>query len=252
MTDTDQGAVAAQAVQSAQGEDRSSYQPVGPWTAVNKFGFTKATEALDWADPTFEANWKALQAEGKFRGAYHFFHPNLDPEAQAVFFLDQVNTHGGLEPGDMLVVDSEITLGAGGTLVLGGAPGPGGTTSYMAKARVKVSGTLVGASAVGDATLAFLRKLQGLLGPARNRHPIGVYTDLSIAATLQDCTYHFLWIAYPSYTAPPNVQPWTNWRFWQWEFGGGPGGGDRDAYNGTLPEMSEWIGSYRSAPLVSG
>ena len=252
MTDTDQSAITAQAVQSAQGEDRSSFQPIGPWTAVDKFGFTKATEALDWTDPTFEANWNALKNEGKFRGAYHFFHPNLDPEGQAVFFLDYVNAHGGLEPGDMLVVDSEITAGAGGTLVVGGAPGPGGMTSDMARPMVPVSGTVVGASAVGDATLAFLRKLQGVLGPARNRHPIGVYTDLSIAATLQNCTYHFLWIAYPSYTAPPSVLPWTNWRFWQWEFGGGPGGGDRDAYNGTLPEMTEWIGSFRSAPLVTG
>jgi GH25 family lysozyme M1 (1,4-beta-N-acetylmuramidase) len=245
---TDPGAVSGRAVQSAQGEDRSSYQPIGPWTAANKFGFTKATEALDWTDPTFEVNWKALKDEGKFRGAYHFIHPNLDPEAQAVFFLDYVNTHGGLEPGDMLVVDSEITAGPGGLVQLGGAAGPNGTTSYMAKARVPVTGTIVGASAVGDATLAFLRKVASVLGPARSRHPIGVYTDLSIAALLTDCTYHFLWIAYPADTAPPNVLPWSNWRFWQWEFGGGPGGGDRDAYNGTLPEMTEWISSFKNAP----
>jgi GH25 family lysozyme M1 (1,4-beta-N-acetylmuramidase) len=246
MTEAGLGVVSGQAVQSAQGEDRSSYQPIGRWTAVNKFGFTKATEGLDWTDPTFEANWKALKDEGKFRGAYQFFHPNLDPEAQAVFFLDYVNTHGGLEPGDMLVIDSEIAAGPDGALVVGGQEDANGTKSFMAKPRLAPSGTIVGAGVLGDATLAFLNKLKGLLGAEKDRHPIGVYTDLSIAAVLEGCTEYFLWIAYPSYTAPPNVLPWRNWRFWQWEFGGGPGGGDRDAYNGTLPEMTEWISSFKN------
>jgi GH25 family lysozyme M1 (1,4-beta-N-acetylmuramidase) len=240
--------VGERSVQSAQGEDRSSYQPVGAWTAVNKFGFAKATEGLGWTDPTFEANWKALRDERKFRGAYHFFHPNLDPEAQAEYFLEYVNGHGALEPGDMLVIDSEIWAGADGALVVGGVESASGTKSYMAKARLPVPPTNVGASAVGDATLAFLDKVSSLLGPQKDRHPIGVYTDLSIAAELGDCTRYFLWIAYPAYTAPPSVHPWHNWRFWQWEFGGGPGGGDRDAYNGTLPEMTEWIGTFKNPP----
>jgi GH25 family lysozyme M1 (1,4-beta-N-acetylmuramidase) len=251
MTPTGPAAASGHAVQSAQGEDRSSHQPISPWTAANKFGFAKATEALDWTDPTFGANWQALREEGKFRGAYHFLHPNLDPEAQAVFFLDYVHAHGGLEPGDMLVVDSEIAAGHDDSGRADAATGSRGGTSHRARAQVPVAGTLATPNNAGETTLAFLHTVASVLGPAHSRHPTGVYTNLSVAALLKDCTRHFLWIAYPADKAPPNVLPWSNWRFWQWEFGGGPGGGDRDAYNGTLPELTEWIRSFREAPSAS-
>jgi GH25 family lysozyme M1 (1,4-beta-N-acetylmuramidase) len=240
-----QNAVGAHSVQSAQGEDRSDYQAVGPWTPVNKFGFAKATEAVSWIDPTFAANWHALRAEGKARGAYHFLHPDLDGAAQAQFFLDYVRGHGGLVPGDMLVVDSELAAGPDGALV------PGLPESQMATPSVPI-GALAGADVVGDCTLTFLEQASKLLGERVAQHPLLVYTDLSIAASLGDCVkIAELWIAYPSWTAPPSVKPWENWRFWQWEFGGGPGGGDRDAFNGTLPEMTAWLNTF-AAQLAAG
>jgi GH25 family lysozyme M1 (1,4-beta-N-acetylmuramidase) len=73
-----------------------------------------------------------------------------------------------------------------------------------------------------------------------------VYTSLSVASVLGACTEFELWIAHPALDAPPSVAPWKNWRFWQWGFGGGPGGGDRDAYNGTLAELTEWINSFKN------
>ncbi|MGD0556413.1 MAG: GH25 family lysozyme [Streptosporangiaceae bacterium] len=240
MTDAIQNSDGYKAVKSAQGEDRSSYQPIGPWTA-DDFGFTKATEGLTWTDPTFEANWKALRTQVKFRGAYHFLHLELGGEEQAAFFLSFVQEHGGLEPGDMLVVDSEIMTGPDGALQAGDPE------SRMASPNVTFPATLTGTGLAGDVTLAFLEKLGDLLGENKYRNPRLLYTNLSVAAVLGNCTEFDLWIAYPSFTAPPNVKPWENWRFWQWGWGGGQGGGDRDAYNGTLADLTEWIDSFKNS-----
>lgn len=98
----------------AVGEDRSSFQPgSGSWSK-NAFGFCKATEGLNWTDPTFAGNWKTLADEEKVRGAYHFFHPALDAVHQASYFVDFVGAHGGWAAGDVFMADVEITVGADG------------------------------------------------------------------------------------------------------------------------------------------
>ncbi len=222
-------------VHSAQGEDRSSYQPVAPWTA-DSFGFTKATEGTDWLDPTFAANWASLREEGKPRGAYHFFHPGIDPVAQAKFFLSVVHEHG-LKPGDMLVVHSEIAATAAGAAQLS-------TAHSSQRSSAPLSSASATADTVNSGTRQFLETVRGLAG---RHHPLLVYTNLSVGALLNRCTGFELFIAYPADTAPPSVAPWPRWRFWQWGFGGGPGGGDRDAYNGTEAELLAWISSFKTA-----
>lgn len=93
----------------AVGEDRSSYQKVAPWR--QDFGFCKATEGTSFQDPTFAGNWANLKAVGLPRGAYHFFRPAVSASAQAKYFMDFVSAHG-LVPGDMLAIDSELTINA--------------------------------------------------------------------------------------------------------------------------------------------
>lgn len=228
-------AVGAQ-VKSAQGEDRSDDQAVLPWTA-NSFGFAKATEGTSWSGKTFAANWAALKAEGKPRGAYHYLHPYLDPVAQAEFFLSVVQP-AGLEPGDMLVVDSEIFPGQEEVLESGNSNGMGPD--------VTISGTLSDASAVGDCTRKFLETLHSVAYP---HHPRVVYTNMNGLQFLGPCHKYQLWIAHPSSIAPTNAQvsPWEKWQFWQWQFGGGPGGGDRDAFNGTAADLHAWLNGYLKA-----
>jgi GH25 family lysozyme M1 (1,4-beta-N-acetylmuramidase) len=239
-----------QAVQSAQGEDRSSYQEILPWTE-DSFGFAKATEATGWIDPTFAANWARLWEERKPRGAYHYLHPSLNAAEQANFFMSVVRQHG-LEPGDMLAVDVEITAGAQAP---DGAQVPEFSDPHAAaRSSVPPSGALASRSLVDSSTLQFLQTLAPLAGA--NQHPLLVYTNLDIAAQLISCIGFELWIAHPvsppDYSAPQSVEPWPRWRFWQWEFGGGPGGGDRDAYNGTLAELEAWINSFKPlAPTSS-
>lgn len=100
----------------AVGEDRSSYQAVGPWS--QDFGMCKAAEGTTYTDPTFKANWAALGKAGIPRVAYHFFHPALSPTAQAQFFAAVVRAQG-LEEEDGAALDCELTLNSSAVEVLG-------------------------------------------------------------------------------------------------------------------------------------
>lgn len=100
----------------AAGEDRSNYQAIGPWK--QNFGMCKATESVNFQDPTFAQNWENLKTAGIPRAAYHFFHPAVNASDQAKYFVDYVKAHG-LEEGDGLAIDAEITVGGAGVEVMG-------------------------------------------------------------------------------------------------------------------------------------
>ena len=99
-----------------QGIDISNIQGARwPWSAERgkiAFGMVKATEGLDFTDPDFAANWAAMLGLNRTlcRFAYHFFHPNQDPTAQAERFVATVKAHG-LLPGDNFVLDLETADG---------------------------------------------------------------------------------------------------------------------------------------------
>jgi len=91
------------------GIDISRYQVVADWLDVKKAGidfvFVKATEGVDFVDPSFERDWAALKEHGFVRGAYHFYRPEDDPVQQATHFTSTVK----LEPTDLPpVVDIEV------------------------------------------------------------------------------------------------------------------------------------------------
>ena len=91
------------------GIDVSHYQAVVDWTAVaaggERFAFAKASEGALVPDQYFLDNWRGMKAAGILRGAYHFFHPNADPQAQASNFLNRLAAANGgsplLAPGDL-------------------------------------------------------------------------------------------------------------------------------------------------------
>jgi lysozyme len=95
---------------AVKGIDVSHYQGEIDWPTVKAsgiaFAFIKATEGTDNVDEMFATNWKAAGKAKVARGAYHFFHPNLDGAAQARHFLAHA-THatGDLPP----VLDLEET-----------------------------------------------------------------------------------------------------------------------------------------------
>lgn len=72
------------------------------------FAFMKASEGVYFTDHTFARNWVNARAAGLVRGAYHFARPSKsNPKAEAAYFLSVVENAGGLEPGDLLVLDME-------------------------------------------------------------------------------------------------------------------------------------------------
>ncbi|MEZ4921234.1 MAG: GH25 family lysozyme [Saprospiraceae bacterium] len=97
------------------GIDVSRYQGQIDWQRVAdmevgdtriSFAFIKATEGSWIKDPQFTRNWKEAGKTRLYRGAYHYFLPNISPQHQANLFIRQVR----LKPGDLPpMVDIEET-----------------------------------------------------------------------------------------------------------------------------------------------
>jgi GH25 family lysozyme M1 (1,4-beta-N-acetylmuramidase) len=224
---------------NARGEDRSSFQAVGPWHG-NDFGICKATEGLTYKDPVFAANWANLRAEGLPRAAYHFFHPALSASAQAAHFAATVKAQG-VEAGDVLMIDAELTVGEDGVEL----PRPGALRRmHMPLQVLPQAGDRARADtvSVGSGVLAFLQAV----GKAFPGHRQILYTDLSMAQNdLASCMHYALFIAYYAASPPKSVRPWPSWLMWQREAGGGYGGGDLDWYNGDAAAVRAW---FRDSP----
>lgn len=216
---------------NAAGEDRSSFQAVSSWGG-NAFAFAKATEGADWSDPTFAQNWANAAAEGKVRGAYHFFHPADSAGGQAQFFTSVVKAHG-LRAGDVLIADVEIAAGADGMEGYG-------TEGAARRAHTGLRGLPGGftAGAVGSGALQFLQDVQASAGP---QCKVLLYSSLFMAQSLlAQCSGYPLFLAYYAGSPPQGTAPWKTWTFWQPRQGGGQGGGDLDFFNGDLAALQAW------------
>ncbi|MEV4437475.1 glycoside hydrolase family 25 protein [Streptomyces sp. NPDC049577] len=85
------------------GQDWASYQSSTPSTAGLDFVFVKVTEGLSYINPKWAAQRDHAKSIGLVWGAYHYPHMRNSPEAEADFFLGQVNW----KPGDLVVLDWE-------------------------------------------------------------------------------------------------------------------------------------------------
>lgn len=245
---------------SAQGEDRSNFQAVGPWRDLD-FGWCKATEGVSFIDPTFAPNWANLKAQAGYRGAYHFFHPGIDPLAQAEHFMGIV-IRQGLEPGDMLAIDAEIAAGADGTQLLAPAAYRRSDLLYAdAQGRARIHPRVsyphrflrpsmprkITAALVGSTALQFLLDVQFIASShvGGDYCPIFCYSFVSFLPQLASCTRYPLWVASFASSAPQSVAPWGKWTQWQYAGGGGQLGSDQDAFNGTRADMDTWMSAYQ-------
>lgn len=106
------------------GIDISRYQERINWKEVKSmeddgrkigFVFIKATEGNKLIDKYFKQNWKNAAEHRIPRGAYHYFHPSIDPLQQARQFIKQVKLNkGDLPP----VLDVEETNGLAQTQLI--------------------------------------------------------------------------------------------------------------------------------------
>jgi lysozyme len=195
------------------GIDVSDYDPGTQWLTTKRagigFAFIKATEGTTLANANFAGDWAGTQANGIYRGAYHFFHPSDDPAQQAQFFLQAM---GALAATDLpALLDWEVTDG------------------------------------VSNATQAqnALTWLQ-LVERSTKKIPI-IYTGPAFWNALGNPTAfarYPLFIAHYGVACPSIPAPWSSWAFWQTGEGTVAGlqssQADQDAFNGTASQLANF------------
>ena len=106
------------------GIDVSTFQGTIDWAAVASsgiaFAYMRAGEGCCAKDLTFQTNWAGAGANGLQRGAYLYFHPADDPNAQATLLLQQLQSVG-FHQGDLIpVIDVETTDGLSQSAIVSG------------------------------------------------------------------------------------------------------------------------------------
>lgn len=207
----------AQKTTYLRGIDVSVYQGSINWSKVAqagvKFAIIRASHGIT-SDDTFASNWLGAKNAKVVRGAYHYFSPTDDVQAQVDLFVKQV---GKLVPGDLQpVLDIED---------------PDAWSSIAKSDRLPL-------------VLKWLQLVQKTLGV----QPM-IYCSLNfIGEVFDDATAlgeYPLWIAYYEPVEdnnPPIPGVWKVWEIWQWSdktsVAGIVGAVDGDWFNGTLRAMS--------------
>ena len=182
-----------------------------PWNKVKSagmsFAFCKATEGTTFVDSSFATNWAGMKSAGLVRGAYHFFHADLDPTTQANFFLSTV---GAVGPGDMLVLDME-------------------TTNNQTEATIVAH------------ALTFLQTVETKTGIK----PL-LYTSPLFLSSFGGLGAYPLWVANYGVSCPDVPSAWKTYTFWQSTSTGSlsfiTGALDMDSFNGSLAQLEAFAG----------
>lgn len=170
------------------GIDVSNWQGAVDWPAVKAsgrvFAFAKASEGVDYVDPTMAQNRRGMAAAGlTLRGLYHYAHPGLNTPAQeAQHFLSTV---GPLAGGEVPVLDLEVE----------------------------------GGPDVGSWAAQWLGAVQQATGRRPLLYSNAYYLSNTATASL---TQYPLWVAtwgvndgtVPA--SPPDIGRWDHWTFWQY------------------------------------
>jgi lysozyme len=207
------------------GIDVSNWQGDVDWATVAasgiEFGIVKSSEGTTYRDPYFRGNWSGMKAANMVRGCYHYAQPDLNsPEAEAAFWLGNVEAVGGLLPGDLLALDMEC--------------GYGNLLPWTQQCLRVV------AESVGFKPL--------LYSGAWFMNPHGLTNDAFLAE-------HGLWLA--SYGSPPVVPPqWPVLAIWQFtcegHVPGVAGPCDVNVYNGPLETLRLYGKPGADVPPPSG
>ena len=178
------------------------------------FAYTKASEGRFTKDPLYAANYAGLEQNQIFRGAYHFFYPQLDAQAQAANFLSVVTQLG---PGDLPpTLDVEVS----------GEQSPAAIAAGMQQ---------------------WLDAVEEELGRTPMIYTAAGFWNAALGGTSAFSEYP-LWVAHYTSNPSPNVpKGFSDYTFWQYsESGSVPGiagNVDMDWFNGSsadLAHLAEW------------
>jgi lysozyme len=206
------------------GIDVSHWDGTIDWATVKGtgvlWGYAKATESTNYTDPTFATHWAGMKSAGVLRGAYHFFHPDVDGKAQADYFISVMGTLGADDLPPML--DWEVSNGASGS-----------TAKNNAKAFIDEVKTVTGRTTV-------IYTSPGLWSG------FGVSPPSAFAAQPL-WVAHYLYCTSGSGCCPTIPNGWTSWVMWQWSDKGMVSGVaasavDLDIFDGTLADLVTFAG----------
>lgn len=199
------------------GVDVSRWQGDIDWAKLRtqgaNFAYIKATDGGDHLDPMFKQNWRAADAAGLKRGAYHFFYWCRTAGEQADWFIRNVpKVAGALPP----VIDVEYN-------------GESSCKRRLSRAKVLEKMTV------------FMDKLERHYG----QRPI-IYTAPDFYADNLEGEFlnHPFWLRAVA-QHPSKVYPGRKWVFWQYS-GSGLSHGvdgkiDLNVFRGSESAWHEWV-----------
>jgi len=192
-----------------EGIDVSWYQKKIDWKEVassKAFTFIKATEGTTLEDKLFASNWSGARNAGLLRGAYHFFHPSVDPIKQAEFYLSKVVT---CELPPVLDVEASDNVPTARLIA--------GVNSWVEHIATRLRRPLIYASP------SFWQRL-----------PAGEIEEKAD-----------LWIAEWECEHPGKMGNWQGWSFWQYTSRGVVpgilGSVDLNRFNGTIDDLHAFL-----------
>jgi lysozyme len=197
------------------GVDVASYQGYPDWSQVAgagyKFGITKATEGVNYINPTLDHNWNNIKNAGMYRFAYHFARPDLNSAVNEAGFFFGVMASRGIQTGDGLALDLESINGS--------------------LERAEDKGT-----SVAMWTLGFMKHLEAMCGFKPLLYVSKSVIDQFDLGAIPELGEYGLWLASWSSQFPTPVYPWEVVAFWQatddWSVPGIGGPVDGDYFNG--------------------
>jgi lysozyme len=193
-----------------------------------RFVLVKATEGETYSDPTFNDNWSGSKSAGLLRGAYCYFHPNMDPQKQAAHFISAVQARN--DKGELPhALDLETADGMSAAQII-----------TNAKVWLDQVEQAFGRKPFIYSSVSFLGISFSIVGGGP---PVWAKD-------------YPLWLAwYPNqYTdgmTPLMPRGWYNWTVWQYSQAGAVNGinakVDLDVFNGSLDDLYKFAGVQSSA-----
>lgn len=201
------------------GIDVSHYDGKVDWHKIRKEGYhfaiAKGTQGVDYVDPTFVDNFKAMKEAGLLRGAYHFYMTNDDPHEQAEnVFSNIVLDHHDIP----IVIDIE---------------------TYH--------------SHTPDDWRTAFRVFVDALEAHYGVKPI-IYTSPNFwdQKMAQDYSDYPLWIAQYDVEEPRVPAHWNDWHFWQYsakiDTGAAEDFVDGNHFNGNFESLKQFLVKDRTRP----